>query len=45
MDVIIWYLYYDIVNDKSKYPKKVPYVDLPYEMIDYLIKKVNKVFE
>ena len=45
MDVIIYYLYYDIVNDRSKYPKKVPFVDLPLEMIDYLIKKANKAFE
>jgi len=29
MDVIIYYLYYEIVNDKRKYPKNVPFVDLP----------------
>ena len=45
MDVIIYYLYYEIVNDKSKYPKSVPFVDLPLEIIDYLIKKVTKCFE
>jgi len=39
MDVIIFYLYYDIVMDRSKYPKAVPFVDLPIEMIDFLIKK------
>jgi len=45
MDVIIYYLYYDIVTDRSKYPKNVPFVDLPIEMIEFLIKKVQKVFE
>jgi hypothetical protein len=40
MDVIIYYLYYDIVSDKTKYPKSVPIVDLPYEMAEFLIKKV-----
>ena len=45
MDVIIYYLYYDIVLDKTKYPKAVPFVDLPYELIEFLIKKVQKVFE
>ncbi len=45
MDVIIYYLYYEIVNDKSKYPKCVPFVDLPCEMIEFLIKKVQKCFE
>ena len=40
MDVIIYYLYYDIVFDKAKYPKNVPIVDLPYEMVEFLIKKV-----
>jgi hypothetical protein len=40
MDVIIYYLYYDIVSDKTKYPKSVPIVDLPYEMVEFLIKKV-----
>ena len=45
MDVIIYYLYYEIVNDKTKYPKAVPFVDLPIEMIEFLIKKVQKVFE
>ena len=29
MDVIIYYLYYESVNDKRKYPKNVPFVDLP----------------
>ena len=28
-DVIIYYLYYEIVSDKKKYPKNVPFVDLP----------------
>ena len=45
MDVIIYYLYYDIVFDKAKYPKNVPFVDMPYEMVEFLIKKVQKVFE
>ena len=45
MDVIIYYLYYDIVHDRQKYPKSVPLVDLPIEMIEFLIKKVQKVFE
>ena len=45
MDVIIYYLYYDIVTDRSKYPKNVPFVDLPIEMIEFLIKKVQKIFE
>lgn len=45
MDVIIYYLYYDIVNDKGKYPKSVPFIDLPYEMVEFLIKKAQKAFE
>ena len=45
MDLIIYYLYYEIVNDKTKYPKNVPVVDLPYEMVEFLIKKAQKVFE
>jgi len=45
MDVIIYYLYYDIVFDKTKYPKNVPFVDMPYEMIEFIIKKAQKVFE
>ena len=45
MDIIIYYLYYDIVHDKTKYPKNVPIVDLPIEMIEFLIKKCSKVFE
>lgn len=45
MDVIIYYLYYDIVFDKAKYPKNVPFVDLPYEIVEFLIKKVQKIFE
>jgi len=45
MDVIIYYLYYEIVMDRSKYPKSVPFVDLPIEMIEFLIKKTTKVFE
>jgi len=40
MDIIIYYLYYDIITNRSKYPKNVPFVDLPIEMIDFLIKKV-----
>jgi len=45
MDVFIYYLYYDIVTDRTKYPKAVPFVDLPLEMIDFLCKKVQKIFE
>ena len=45
MDVIIYYLYHDIVHDRTKYPKSVPFVDLPFEMIEYLIKKTQKTFE
>ena len=45
MDVIIYYLYYDIVTDRQKYPKSVPFVDLPLEMIEYLLKKAQKSFE
>ena len=40
LDVIIYYLYHDIVTDRTKYPKCVPFVDLPLEMIDFLIKRV-----
>ena len=45
LDVIIYYLYYEIVSDKRKYPKNVPFVDLPQEIIDHLLKKVQKIFE
>jgi len=45
MDIIVYYLYHDIITDKSKYPKSVPFVDLPYEMVEFLIKKTQKVFE
>lgn len=45
IDVMIYYLYYDIVFDRQKYPKSVPLVDFPMEMIEFLIKKVQKVFE
>ena len=45
MDVFIYYLYYEIVHDRQKYPKSVPLVDLPIEMIEFLIKKAQKVFE
>ena len=45
MDVIIYYLYYDIILDRSKYPKAVPFVDFPIEIIEFLIKKVQKIFE
>ena len=45
MDVVIYYLYHDIITDRNKYPKSVPFVDLPYEMIEYIIKKVQKCFE
>lgn len=38
-DIVIYYLYYDIVLDRSKYPKTVPFVDLPIEIIEFLIKK------
>ena len=39
MDVFIYYLYHDIISDRTKYPKNVPYIDLPYEMVEYLIKR------
>ena len=39
IDVMIYYLYYDIVFDRQKYPKSVPLVDFPIEMIEFLIKK------
>ena len=45
MDTIIYYLYHEIVTDKTKYPKAVPFVDLPIEIIEYLIKKATKCFE
>lgn len=45
VDMIIYYLYHEIVNDRSKYPKAVPFVDFPVEIIEFLIKKVQKVFE
>ena len=45
MDVVIYYLYYDIICDKSKFPRCVPFVDLPIEMIEFLIKKCQKIFE
>ena len=40
MDTIIYYLYHEIVTDRTKYPKAVPFVDLPIEIIEFLIKKV-----
>ena len=45
MDVIIYYLYHDIISDRTKYPKSIPFVDLPYEMVEFLIKKTQKIFE
>ena len=45
MDAIIYALYHEVVTDKSKYPKSVPFIDLPIEMIEYLIKKTQKCFE
>jgi len=45
MDVVIYYLYYDIVTDRMKYPKAVPFVDLPIEIIEFLIKKCQVIFE
>jgi hypothetical protein len=45
IDVMIYYLYYDIVFDRQKYPKSVPLVDFPIEMVEFLIKKSQKVFE
>ena len=45
MDTIIYYLYHDIITDKSKYPKSVPFVDLPIEIIETLIKRAQKCFE
>lgn len=37
IDVIIYYLYYDIVEDKSKYPRNIPNIDFPTEIIEFLI--------
>ena len=45
MDTLIYYLYHEIVTDKTKYPKAVPFVDLPIEIIEFLIKKAQKSFE
>lgn len=45
MDTIIYYLYHDIITDRTKYPKSVPFVDLPIEMIETLIKRAQKCFE
>lgn len=45
MDMIIYYLYHEIVTDRTKYPKAVPFVDLPIEIIEFLIKKAQKSFE
>ena len=45
VDVVIYYLYHDIVQDRTKYPKAVPFVDFPIEIIEFLIKKVQKIFE
>ena len=45
VDIIIYYLYHDIVNDRTKYPKSVPFVDLPIEIIEFLIRKAQKIFE
>lgn len=45
IDVMIYYLYYDIVFDRQKYPKSVPLVDFPIEMVEFLIKKAQKAFE
>jgi hypothetical protein len=45
MDVIIYYLYHEIVSDKTKYPKNVPMIDLPIEMIEFLIKKATVCFQ
>ena len=42
VDIIIYHLYHEIVNDRSKYPKNVPFVDLPIEIIEFLIKKAQK---
>jgi len=42
IDVMIYYLYYDIVFDRQKYPKSVPLVDFPIEMVEFLIKKSQK---
>lgn len=39
LDVMIYHLYHEIVNDRTKYPKSVPFVDFPTEMIEFLIKK------
>ena len=45
LDVMIYYLYYDIVFDRQKYPKSIPLVDFPIEMVEFLIKKAHKAFE
>ena len=45
MDTIIYYLYHDIITDRTKYPKSVPFVDLPIEVIEFLIKRSQKCFE
>ena len=39
MDTVIYYLYHEIVTDRTKYPKAVPFVDLPIEIIEFIIKK------
>ena len=44
MDIVIYHLYHEIVNDRTKYPKSVPFVDLPIEIIEFIIKKVQNVF-
>lgn len=33
------------MQDRTKYPKAVPFVDFPIEIIEFLIKKVQKIFE
>ena len=40
IDMIIYYLYHEIVTDRTKYPKAIPFVSLPLEIIEFLIKKV-----
>ena len=45
MYTLIYYLYHEIITDKAKYPKSVPFEDLPIDMVEFLIKKCQKCFE
>jgi hypothetical protein len=44
-DVLIFYLFYDIVNDKGKYPDNVPRVDLPQQLVNRAIKYAQLIFK